>query len=48
MKKSILTFALSLLLIFILNVSSNAIDYTELWENVDDQTIKYLEDIGIN
>ncbi len=48
MKKIILTVTISLILIISFNVNSFAIDYTDLWDDIDDQTIEYLEDIGIN
>ena len=48
MKKFIITAIVSLLLIMNFNVNSCAIDYTDLWDDIDDQTIEYLEDIGIN
>lgn len=48
MKKIFLTVTISLILILVFNVSSCAIDYTNLWEDIDDQTIKYLEELGVN
>ncbi len=48
MKKSINIIAISLILITLFSFNSYANDYENLWDNIDDQTKKYLEDIGID
>ena len=48
MKRFIVTAVVSICLILFLNINTYALDYSNLWELVDKQTIEYLEEIGIN
>ena len=48
MKKYFYILLISLLLIQAFSINLYAIDYGELWHEVDERTIEYLEEIGIN
>ena len=48
MKKWIHIIAISLILFTLFSFDSYANDYENLWDNIDDQTKKYLEDIGVD
>ena len=48
MKKIIITIVISVILIMMFCFNSSAINFTELWNELDEQTIDYLDEIGVN
>ncbi len=48
MKKCINVTILSLILMLMLNVNAFADDYNDLWNQLDTQTLEYLDDLGID
>ncbi len=48
MKKCLNIIILTFIFLFLFIITSYADDYSELWNQVDSQTLKYLEELGIN
>ena len=48
MKKCLNIIILTLIFLLLFIITSYADDYSELWNQVDSQTLKYLEELGIN